>query len=233
MAIDEKKRQKKLAKKKAKRKSVAADRKKAEWKFGPSRELMKSAPIHECLVSRDLFEVGMGPVFLSRKMPDGEIALGSFLLDVYCLGVKNAIFTVVSESSYQEMIESGPNQGNTETIHPACARKLVEESAAYAASLGLKPHKDYAAARKVFGDLDPDACPRTFEFGKDGRPFFVSGPGDTPARCRQIIDKLTKNVGEDNFDVMMAPPEDAPLPVPPLPPPGAFEPGDGHPPQDL
>ncbi len=202
MAIDEKKRQKKLAKKKAKRKSVAADRKKAEWKFGPSRESMKAAPIHECLVSRDLFEVGMGPVFLSRKMPDGEIALGSFLLDVYCLGVKNAIFTVASEDSYREMVEGGPNQGNTETIHPACARKLVEESAAYADSLGLKPHKDYAAARKIFGDLDPDACPRTFEFGKDGKPFYIAGPGDTPARVRKIVNHLTKKVGKDNFHFM-------------------------------
>lgn len=203
MAIDEKRRQKKLKKKKAKRKSVAAERKKAEWKFAPSRETLKAAPVHECLVLKDLFETGIGNLFLSRRMPDGEIAMGSFLIDVYCLGVKNAFFTVAAEPNYREMIESQNESGELEAIHPACARKLVEGSVAYAADLGLQPHKDYAAARKIFGDLDPDACPRSFEFGKDGKPFYVAGPNETPAQSRKIINRLTKKLGEDNFHYMM------------------------------
>lgn len=205
MAISEKKRQKKLARKKARRKSAV---KKAGPRIGPSQEMMKTAPIHECLVSKELFNLGMGPVFLSRKMSSGEIVQGVFLLDVYCLGVKNAMFSVMSEPEYQEMVAIQPHYADTEAIHPACARKLVEQSVEYAASLGFKPHKDFAVARKVFADLDPDACPRTFEFGKDGRPFFIAGPEDSPTRCRRILATLTKNVGKGNFDFMMLDPPD-------------------------
>ncbi len=204
MALDEKKRQKKLAKKKAKRKTVAAAKKKAAGRFGLTADEIRDAPVHECLMTRELFDHGLGSVILSRKMPGGDIAAGLFLVDVYCLGVKDAFFTLRTEADYEKMMDGQYDRESLETLHPTCARKLVEGSVAYASDLGLNPHKDFAAARRIFGDLDPDACPRTFEYGKDGKPFYMSGPHDTPARSRKIINTLTKKVGEGNFHNTLA-----------------------------
>jgi hypothetical protein len=41
-------------------------------------------------------------------------------------------------------------------------------------------------------------------FGKDGKPFFMSGPYDTPARCRRIIDTLTRRCGPEGFHYTVA-----------------------------
>ena len=83
------------------------------------------------------------------------------------------------------------------------ARKLLEEAVAYARSIGFQPHADYLTALRLFGDVAAADSQATFEFGKDGKPFFESGPYDTPERCRRIITTLTNTCGPGNFDFMV------------------------------
>src|SRR5262245_23564829 len=52
--------------------------------------LAGEAPLHGCLVPAGLFESGIGTVVVSRKLTDGRIVAAVFLLDVWCLGVKDA-----------------------------------------------------------------------------------------------------------------------------------------------
>jgi hypothetical protein len=40
---------------------------------------------------------------------------------------------------------------------------------------------------------------QTFTWGKDGKPFFVGGPHDSPARCQQIMNVLTTRLGDGGF----------------------------------
>ena len=54
-----------------------------------------------------------------------------------------------------------------------------------------------------FGDIDAGACPTAYAFGKDGKPLYIAGPHDTPARIRKILRTLIDNVGEDNFDYVL------------------------------
>jgi hypothetical protein len=89
------------------------------------------------------------------------------------------------------------------TITPEHARKLVEEAVAYARGFGLPPHPDYEKAKAIFGDIDAGRCQETFVFGREGKPFFVSGPNDSPARCRRIVAALTEHRGLDNFDYLV------------------------------
>ena len=201
MASNERKRQKKLEKKKAKRKASKQMGRKAGGGFGPSYGMAQAvkSPIHECLMTKEIFEFGIGHVIVARKMPAGLIGVSNFLLDVYCLGVKNAFYATLTQEQYEERIEYLEQNGDLESIHPSCARKLVEGGVQYARDLGLMPHKDYAKARKIFGDIDPEACPREFEYGRDGMPLYVNGPNDTQEKSRQIIDHLTKRLGPDEF----------------------------------
>jgi hypothetical protein len=55
----------------------------------------------------------------------------------------------------------------------------------------------------LFGDTNPAESNAEFEFGKDGKPFFVAGPHDTPERCRQILATLTHTCGQDQFHFML------------------------------
>jgi len=207
MAVDQRKRQKKLAKKKAKRKKQLQVTQRES--FGAmvanlgQLSVAANSPIYQCLVPRELFEAGIGEVIISRKLANGAIAASFFLVDVFCLGVKDAFFRLVSRYEFADFVEGARAQQPFREIDPACARKLVEESVAYAQGLGLSPHSDYHKAKKIFGDIDAASCPASFTFGKDGQPFFFSGPNDTPARCQQIIETLTQSRGPNGFHFAM------------------------------
>ena len=164
--------------------------------------------IHECSVSEILFEDGMGQVLISRKRPDGCYPTSIFLLDIYCLGVKNAFFNVFNEYAYEKMKSDMDVREKQTFIHPSCARKLVEEAVSYAKDLGFSPHKDYKKAKPIFGDIDSASCPKTFTFGKDGKPFFISGPKDTPATNNHVIETLTRRLGSDGFHFLTASSDD-------------------------
>ncbi len=102
-------------------------------------------------------------------------------MDIFCLGVKNAYIKLMSEEEYHFRLENIREQEYLKAIHPSCARKLVEGTVEYAKELGFSPHKDYRSARKIFGEIEKDICPRSFEFGKDGKPFYIAGPNDSEA----------------------------------------------------
>ena len=128
------------------------------WEFAE----MANCPIHECLVPQGLFEEGIGNLIFSRRLPDGRIALGMFLLDVFCLGVKNAFSTTLSTTNYEQRIHDWRGPETLKPTPPACLRKLVEGGVAYARELGFNPHPDYAVTSQIFGDVDASACSTEF-----------------------------------------------------------------------
>ena len=162
------------------------------------------APIYECKVPVHLFEMGIGNVIFSRHLPSGKIAASVFLLDVYCLGVKNAFYSIVDVAEFRKLIEKISYDSSLQEIDPAGVRKLVEGGVAYARQLGLNPHADYFLAARLFGDVDASSCPVIYEFGHEGKPFYISGPNDTPARIRQIIDILGHKCDLGGFDYQIS-----------------------------
>lgn len=208
MASDPKKRQQQLAKKAAKRKRVQSARKSSEAKGAVAAAsklaLTTAFPIHQCLVPERLFERGIGNVFLSRKMPDGNIAVAIFLVDPWCLGVKNALLKLMSRSDYLHNVNRISEEEALTETSPECVRKLVESAEAYAADIGFGPHSDYRWVKKIFGNIDAGACTMEFTFGHHGKPEFCSGPYDTPERCKHIMDTLLERFGPDGFHFTVA-----------------------------
>jgi hypothetical protein len=128
------------------------------------------------------------------------MAMAAFLLDVYCLGAKNAFYAELDQEKFRELVDGiKESAGPFVDTPPECARKLVEGAVAYAERLGFAPHEDYPPAQALFGDIDAGSCSTDYAFGKDGKPLFVAGPNDTPATIRKIMRTLTDTVGEENF----------------------------------
>ncbi len=206
MALDRKRLQKKKAKKTAKKKIRKAQKGTESGVMGIAGKMAVSqalrAPIYECWESELLFGTsnqGMGTIIVSRKTQGNDILMSAFLLDVLCLGVKNAYIKLLSEDQYNFGLEKMREEGPIKSIHPSCARKLVEGAVAYARDLGFTPHKDYSAAKRIFGDIEKDACPRSFEYGKDGKPFYIAGPNDSEAFKKNVIKILRSKCGPDGF----------------------------------
>lgn len=148
----------------------------------------------------------MGGVVIVRYKSGGRVEAGVFLLDTYCLGVKNAFFHQCDEADLADVIQRtcGAGSGDPPTEHSgAWGRKLVEDAVAYARRLGFAPHRHYKQAARVLGGINPKDCAETFVFGRDGKPCFIAGPDDGEARCTLIFRILTKKLGPQGFDFSM------------------------------
>jgi hypothetical protein len=211
MALDPRRRARQLAKK------AAAAKRRGRQRSGESQhgsiyrlDLIRQAaryPLYECHMGDGLPESGFGTVIVSRR--SGTIvASGVFLLDTWCLGVKNCFTRIQPERDYMKMMESLREREDLMEIDAACARKQVEGAVAYARDLGFEPNADYGVASQLFGDIDTGGCEQEFVFGKDGKPFFVSGPTDTPARIEKIMRTLERRCGPGGSDFMVHMPSD-------------------------
>jgi hypothetical protein len=161
-------------------------------------------PLRECRINADWKESGMANVIFARNRPDSGMAIASFVVDLGCLGVKDAFANPdIMLSQYARMMQENPNP--QVIVDPACAVKLILGAIEYAAALDFKPHPDYYYAREIFGDIDPNACAETFEYGSDGKPLYVAGPYDN---ARKIVNHLTRRLGPGGFDYVVLVPED-------------------------
>jgi len=170
--------------------------------FQSTQQVLENArtyPIVECSVIDNWEQGGMTTATIARELAPGRILYASFVIDAYCLGVKDAMVKVdISRAAYTAALpiltKHQPKLCDSAYLH-----ELVYGAVEYAARFGFEPHPDYKKACLV---LDPpEMHPRThqIEFGKDGQPFYANGPYETPARQRQILNTLRRTAGEGNF----------------------------------
>jgi len=163
-----------------------------------------NAPLFECMVSENLFDLGIGHVVVAKMGRTGILGVGAFLLDVYCLGVKDAFFHVCDETEYRERILSRMTRNQKFVpMEGACARTLIEGAVEYARKLGIPPHKDYRLASKLLLNLNSADCSTEFEYGRDGKPLFVAGPNDGPGKCDRILELLRQKCGPDGYNYIL------------------------------
>lgn len=158
----------------------------------------------EAYVDTNLFELGLGNVLVARFRASGLVEVGVFLVDMFCLGVKNAFYTRADETEYDsEMLDNIMPPENRAPIDPPSARKLVEGAVAYARDLGFNPHPDYKKAGRVLGGINPADSTASFTYGQNGKPFYIQGPHDSFQLCLRILKQLRARCGDANFDFMV------------------------------
>lgn len=159
-------------------------------------------PLLECQINAGFRESKQAQVLIAREGPSG-IAIGFFLVDLGCLGVKNCIhLDELDRREYAALVERFTEHEPLEPCDAAFAVRVVQAGVRYAVELGFRPHPDYAAAREVFGDIDPDLCREEIECGRDGKPFYFEGPNDD---APEILRRLEERLGPDGFQYVGAP----------------------------
>jgi len=206
MATSQSQRLRRMAEKASRRKAVVAEKRRADTIMMGGREARQiieaaRSPIKTCVVADRLFADGIGWLVLARTLPSGLVGGSFFLVDVWCLGVKDAFFAINTPQKFADRMAASNEDESVVDINPSVARKLLHDAVAYAGSFGLAPSEGFAEAESIFGDMPLGT--ETFPFGRDGKPFYVSGPNDSPTRIRRILDTLVKCVGEGGFDYLV------------------------------
>ena len=196
----------KRAAKANRRKAIVAQKRRQEGATGGVSSLLPHAaasPIRQCLLANSLFENGMGALVLARGGTMGPVQVAVFLLDAYCLGVKDMFLRTVDSHRLPEFVDRLASSGPLRAVDPAYARKLLHDLVRWSGTFGFQPPREFAAAERLFGSIDPQSCDATFEFGKDGKPFYVSGPTESSATVRRRIDQLRARLGPEGFHWMV------------------------------
>jgi hypothetical protein len=210
MTINQKRRQKALLKKRRKEKErkKKQSRSSSYYEYAHSAYLIKNAknyPLFECLINTDWQDKGMAHIFLSRKQPNNKLILGVYLVDIFCLGLKNTFCNAnLSMEEYQKLKLSLLKETAISAYPPGKARRIIIGAIEYAKRIGFKPQKDFNLSKYVLEGLPDTDHDFQLKFGREGKPFFIAGPDDD---FEAIIESLRKNVGEDNFYFI------APLPL--------------------
>lgn len=202
MAKNERRRQQSLARKAAKRKR-SGTRQSSPPSTG--RDALREAshwPLYECLISRSWQEPGqLVQILIARSSPEGGIAAAGFLVDLGCLGVKDALSHVYSAThEYEELRRTFTGLQPMMKTNLDLAAKVIQEGIAYADRLGFKPNRDYPDAAILLAGANPEACSTPIPLGVNGKPFFIPGPHDNVPRIMAQLDKV---VGPGNADFLI------------------------------
>ncbi len=183
--------QKRVAKQKAKR---AAKRSKLQMRssIDPNVRLQSAEkwPVTTAVVSTNIWKGGIGSLAIARRESEGQLVFAVFLVDVHCLGVKNAFWKAGTQQDFDDLVGRMNETQKVTAIAPACLVKIVQGAVDYAGSFGLPPHPDYRHAARLLAGIDPSACPEQFTFGRNGKPFYVQGPHESSAEAAAIMQRI-------------------------------------------
>ena len=208
MPRDERKRQKALMKQRSKQKATSQHKAQQQALTPSSPQAIlrraRSYPLYECLISDNWNKKdskGLVEVLVAREQPDGDICFGVYLVDTFCLGLKNTFANAgFSRSRYQNEVRNKVfRAGKPVECSLELAHQMIYQSIEYADQFGFEPEKDFMLSQYLLAPRGELEEPYDLTFGKDGKPFFISGPNDNVAR---ILRQLEKTAGPGNYDYL-------------------------------
>jgi hypothetical protein len=165
--------------------------------------LAAAAPwkVFECLVSscwRDT--TSLTTILVAKEPPFGGVVTCTFLVDLGCLGPKQAFVSQFrTKRQYETEYRAIMTARHPMIIAPyALVAKIIRESIRYAEDLGLGPAEGVRKSLSALGSLEAaNECPETIPVGgRDGKPFYVAGPDDD---IDAVMGALMRKCGSDNF----------------------------------
>lgn len=189
-----------MAKKKSKNKSKGQQQPAlSPYRF--MREKARTLPIGKCYIAPpDWQESGMAHVIVSRLRPSGNLVMAAFLVDTFCLGVKDAGYHEnITSSDFEEYLNNYRKGMGLEEISYNEAHNIIYGAMAFAEEGGIKPAKEFDPAGYILEEDTEDIPLIEYDFGKNGKHFLVVNPDRKEMPYYHI---LKKNLGDD-FEFVM------------------------------
>ena len=158
------------------------------------KQRARSLEIGACYVSDDMTECGEGHVIVTRRHTGGRISMAMYLVDIYCLGVKDSFFRLrLEEDELDEMLDmgSGVHECSYEEAH-----NWVYGAIAWAEEAGIEPDKSFAVTKYMLKEDTDDVPLIEYEFGMHGKHLLMA---NNNLEASRYLPLLKKNLGEGNF----------------------------------
>jgi hypothetical protein len=168
------------------------------------KRLVKSSnefPVAGCLINTDWQESGLANILISRRLGNGNLIIGAYLVDTGCLGLKSTFCNaeISPEQFENDLFPKHYPDRNPLSIEIDHAKEIIFGAIEYAVKLGFDPDPSFNLSRYVLGSKELTQHGNIRFGGPEGKPFFVAGPNDDAPR---IIQRLTQRLGKDGFNFM-------------------------------
>jgi len=155
-------------------------------------------PLVGCFVNRGWRERHMASVMVFRDRGQGRLVMAGVLVDLGCLGVKDAwVRTDMDFMEYEELVAHMRGfEDPGESCEVELAVAILLAGRAYASSLGFEPHNESERVLQVLGSPSADAVLPEVPCGEDGKPLYIAGPDDD---VEHILGTLEQRLGPEGF----------------------------------
>lgn len=158
------------------------------------KQKARNLPVETCYISSDIQEYGEGHITIVRRHPNDKFTVGIFLVDIFCLGVKDSFCKVrLNKFEYEELMVRMENE-KPKKISYEEAHNWIYGAIAFAEEAGIAPHKSFTLSQYMLEEDTEDIPLIEYEFGKDGQHYLVAM---NKMELSKYLPILEKNLGGD------------------------------------
>jgi len=164
------------------------------------RTKVRKLPVYKCYKSENQFEDREMSVIVIRQHPQGTFTYGAYLLDKWCLGVKDSLWQFsVDQEDLDEFLSLFRNTVHSlEEITYVEAHNWVFGAVNFAEEAGIPPCKDFALTEYILEEDNDDIELLEYDFGRDGEYCLVA---KDKLEASRYIPILERNLGKGNYTV--------------------------------
>lgn len=165
-------------------------------------EKARSLPLYGCYVTEEWEQNGMAHVIVARERGNGNLCVGMFLCDTWCLGVKDTYgnVNITKEDFTRDILNSTMNFKECDYIF---AHNLIYGAEVFAADAGIDPHTGFALWSHILEEDTDDIPLIEMEFGDHGKYHLTAERGSKESL---YAESLKQRLGEDFiFDIGYGP----------------------------
>lgn len=163
------------------------------------KQKARTLEIGPCYVSNDIELGGEGHVIVSRKHTGGRVSMAVYLIDIWCVGVKDSFYRLRMEDYEFNELVGAYNFGLRECSYDE-AHNWVYGAVAFAEEAGIEPNKSFKITQYMLEEDDDNIPLIEYEYGKNGKHTLVA---HSRLEASRYLPLLEKNLGKGNFDYIL------------------------------
>lgn len=108
------------------------------------KEKARKLPLGKCYMNKDWQKEGLAHVIVTRLRPDGHYVLGEYIIDTFCLGVTEALWShKLSGAELDRSIDILREEAEVEEAEYVEAHNMIYGAIEFAEDGGIYPHRGF------------------------------------------------------------------------------------------
>lgn len=167
------------------------------------REKARKLPIYKCYIGDNAGNSREKLAIIIRQHTCGTFTYACFLLDCWCIGVKDAFWDFsVSENELDRIINHYERGMDLREVDYVEAHNWIYGAVDWATNAGINPCKEFSLAKYILEEDDDNVELIEYDFGYNGEYVLEA---KSQQEANKYISALNRTLGKDNYKVIISP----------------------------